>query len=173
YTAGKLVVLVDLDTQTGLAWNKDQPLTGVERDKAVATAWESFCNDSFWLNPVTKAFDPGTSRSIVTLSDGSEGLMVEYSSGGVSPGDAYVYILGPDKVPTAWKMWVSIIPLGGVDSTFEEWQTLPTGALIATSHQTELGLSVDITDLNAAATLAELEPDDPFAPLFDPARASD
>ncbi len=168
FTWGDFQVLVDLNKQSGLAWKAGQALNGEERDELVYTAWSVFCNDSFWLNPVSKLFDPGTSRSIVDLPDGEEGLLVTYSSGGVTPGDSYLWFLDENKRPVKWKMWVGIIPIGGISATWENWVTLPTGTAIATAHQIAGLLNAPITELRAAGTLAELvEGSDPFAPLFE------
>ncbi|MFT7519663.1 MAG: hypothetical protein ACI9MC_001805, partial [Kiritimatiellia bacterium] len=128
-------------------------------------AWDAWCNDSFWLNPVVKAFDNGTSRGTVALEDGRTGLMVSYDSGGVTPGDSYLWILADDGTPESWKMWVSVLPVGGLQATWEGWQTLPTGARIATHHIGVFGVVTAIRDVRGAATLAEIESDDPFARL--------
>jgi hypothetical protein len=60
-----------------------------------------------------------------------------------------------------------VIPVGGVSTTWEGWQTLSTGARIATRHVGPFGLTMQLEDVEGAATLEELvgEPD-PFAPLF-------
>ena len=127
-------VLLHTKTLTGIAYENGNQVNGKKADKLIQKAWTFFANDSFWLNPVVKAFDPGTERSLVTLKDGREGVKVQYSSGGVTPGDSYVWILGPDKKPTDWKMWVKVLPVGGIGTTWEGWTRLSTGALVATTH---------------------------------------
>jgi hypothetical protein len=113
---------------------------------------------------VTKAFDSGTSRSIVQLDDQSEALMVSYSSGGATPGDAYLWILDDNFRPTSWKIWVSIIPIGGVTFTWEDWIKTETGAWVATRHD---GLiSVPIADVKTADSLGGLMGEDIFEPLI-------
>ena len=150
-------VLLDTKTQKGTVKKEGQTVTGAEAEKARKKAWSSFCNDSFWLNPTVKAFDSGTERSVVTLKDGQKGLKIKYTSGGVTPGDAYVWILDDQYQPTSWKMWVQIIPIGGIENTWEGWVTLPTGAKIATHHSL-MGRKVEmIQDLKAGMSLAEMD----------------
>ena len=91
---------------------------------------------------------------------------MEYTSGGLTPGDAYLWQLGEDGLPSAWRMWTSNLPRGGMRASWESWVELATGARVATRHELALG-RVDITDLDGAATLGELEPGpDPFAALL-------
>ena len=167
YHSGDLTVWIDLDTHQGRAEQGGEALTGAALTGALEDAWAAWANDSFWLNPVVKVFDDGTQRERVVLDDGREALLVSYSSGGVTPGDAYLWIPGPDGRPTHWRMWVQILPIGGLETTWEGWTQLPTGAWIATTHQSGLGLTITMQDVRAAATLAELEPDDPFAEIVE------
>ncbi len=127
-------VRFNANTMHGKVAVADQEAEGAKVPKLIEKAWSDFCNDSFWLNPVVKAFDPGTKRSLVTLKDGRKGLKVQYTSGGVTPGDSYVWVLDENNLPVAWKMWVNIIPVGGIETSWEGWKTLSTGAKIATKH---------------------------------------
>ncbi|MGE0707967.1 MAG: hypothetical protein AB7N76_14725 [Planctomycetota bacterium] len=157
-------VYLRLADQSGRAFEGGQELEGAARAGALAWAWDAWCNDSFWLNPLAKLRDAGVTREAV----GEHGLLIRYASGGVTPGDAYLWVLGPDDLPTRWKMWVSIIPVPGVDATWEGWTTLATGAKVATLHRIGGLLPLELSEVKGAATLAELEPGpDPFAPLGD------
>lgn len=157
-------VLLRTADQSGVAFDDGQALRGPELRAALDKAWAYFCNDSFWLNPIVKVFDPGTTRSIVRV-DGRDALLVEYSTGGVTPGDAYLWILGDDDLPTAWRMWVSVLPVGGIRVPWAGYVTLSTGAKVATEHRYgAVGFRVE--DLRAAAQLSELVgAADPFTPL--------
>ncbi len=158
-------VLLDLNTIAGNAWEEGRRLQGAAAEERVQQAWSFFANDSFWLNAVVKAFDPGTTRSIVVFEDGSEGLLVHYSSGGVTPGDSYLWILDENGLPRRWKMWVQIIPIGGLGATWEEWTTLATGARVATAHRNAF-FTLTISDLRGAASAAAFGlMEDPFAAL--------
>jgi hypothetical protein len=164
---GELVVHVDLNQLQGIASQDGVALEGGARDDAVQAAYAAWANDSFWLNAHNKAFDPGTTRARVSQPDGSESLLISYASGGVTPGDAYLWHLDESGRPTSWQMWVSIIPIGGASATWDEWVQVSTGAWVSTRHQ--MGpMDVRITNLEAAETLAELEPGpDPFGPMLD------
>ncbi len=114
-------------------------------NKLINTAWDYFNNDSFWLCAPYKVFDPGTERSIVTLKDGTQGLKVTYTSGGSTPGDTYVWILDDDHKPIAIKMWASILPIGGMKFSWENYLTLPSGAMIAQDHYLYNSVNIDLT----------------------------
>jgi hypothetical protein len=151
-------VLLRTADVTGKAWRNQQELSGEEAEQAIQTAWGFFCNDSFWLNAPAKAFDPGTQRSLVSLEDGEQALLVEYQSGGVTPGDAYLWKLQDNGLPECFRMWVSILPIGGLEASWEDWTTLSTGAKIATSH--DLGIvTTTITNLKGGNELEAVELD--------------
>lgn len=162
---GENTVFLHTKSVTGKAFKNGEALTGDEADSSVKMAWRHFCNDSFWLNAVVKAFDPGTTRSLAKVKDGRGGVMVDYSSGGVTPGDAYLWIVDENAMPTSYKMWVSIIPIGGVEFTWENWITLDTGAKIATLHKSAV-FDLEIRDVKGAASLEAYGlAEDPFALL--------
>ena len=162
-----LEVMVDLDRRAGRAWRGGNPLSPAEAAEQVDTAWGYWVNDAFWLNPVVKLFDPGTVRQLVPQPGGEPGLLVTYTAGGDTPGDSYLWIPGPDGLPRAWKMWVSILPVGGIRTSWEGWTMLATGARVATRHRIFF-LTLELADVAGAATLAELEPGpDPFTLLLE------
>jgi hypothetical protein len=165
---GSRRVLLRLGDQSGRAWRDGEELEGEARDRALRWAWEQWCNDSFWLNPLAKLRDEGVTLSRCELGEGREGLLVRYASGGVSPGDAYLWTVNPEGLPESWKMWVGLIPVPGVDATWEGWTTLATGARVATQHRLILGVPLNLSQVEGATTLSDLEPGpDPFALLFD------
>ena len=99
-------------------------------EKAIAY----FNNDSFWLVAPHKIFDPGTERRIIQQENGEEALLVTYTSGGNTPGDSYLWLLDQSGLPRAFKLWVSIIPLGGIEATWEAWETTESGTLLPGQH---------------------------------------
>lgn len=165
-TWGDYEVFVDLNTQQGVAFKNGEKLEGKKAEKAVHEAWLRWVNDAFWLNPLCKLYDPGTVRSLVKVKDGRTGVMITYQSGGATPGDSYVWFADSTGLPVEWKIWVKIIPVGGISFTWEGWETLVTGAKISTIHQAPAGVMLKIEDLNAAAHLSALTGGtDPFQVL--------
>lgn len=161
--SGNREVLLRIDDKTGYATEDGRALEGEELASALEGAWASWVNDSFWLNAPAKCFDPGTERQLVKDDEGTH-LLVVYTSGGKTPGDAYMWDVG-ERLPTAWRMWTHVIPVGGVHTTWDGWVKLDTGAWISTKHK--LGpKDLPLDDVRGAATLAELVPgEDPFARL--------
>ena len=131
---GNKRVLIDLSTQQGRAYVDGQEVSGKKAERLLKRAWFMWCNDAFWLNPIAKMQDEGTTRSLVTLPDGGEALMVSYSSGGLTPGDSYLWIPGEEGRPEVWRMWVSVIPIGGLQASWSDWETLETGGVVSTHH---------------------------------------
>ena len=135
--------------------------TGEAATKLIEKAWAFFCNDSFWLIAPHKAMDDGVTRSIVPLKKAGQGLLVTYENGGTTPGDSYLWLLDESGLPFAYKMWVSIIPIGGVKASWSDWRSTETGVKIA--HQHKLGpLNVPIDDVQMANNFGEMGIIDPF-----------
>lgn len=145
------IVKMNLDNQEGIARRGGQVLEGKEKQDALDQGWAKWANDSFWLNAPAKVRDAGTTRSVVKMSDDTDGLLVKYHSGGVTPGDSYLWALDESGLPLYFKMWVSIIPVGGMEATWSDWQDFD-GAKIATKH--DLGsFTIEITDLKVGNSL--------------------
>ena len=151
-------VLLDIYKVSGKAWENQTEVADPKKAKdLVEKAYKIFINDAFWLNPVVKIYDEGVTRSLVILADGREGLLVSYASGGVTPGDSYLWLVDAHGLPTAWKLWVKVLPLGGIEMSWEDWITLPTGAKVATMHTGKAtGAKIPLTNVKSAARLEEL-----------------
>ena len=128
-------VLLHTQSLTGLAFEGGVRQNGPRADELVERAWAHFANDGFWLAAPFKVWDPGTTRALVRTEAGGEALLVTYGSGGVTPGDAYLWHLGPGGLPIRFEMWVSLLPVGGVDATWAGYRTLASGARVATRHE--------------------------------------
>ncbi|WP_339723790.1 hypothetical protein [Maribacter stanieri] len=101
----------------------------------IEKAQNYFNNDSFWLVAPFKAFDRGTERYLVDMEDGSEALLVTYTQGGDTPGDSYLWIIEPSGRPKSFKLWTKIIPIGGVEASWEEWIETESGVILPTLHK--------------------------------------
>ena len=126
--------------------------------RAEQQAWDSWINDSFWLNPLVKLRDDGVSRQLVK----EDQLLVSYSSGGNTPGDSYLWTVDNQGRPKHWALWVSIIPIGGLGCTWEDWIQLRTGAWIATTHNWG-GWTLTLSDVDGAKHWSDMFEQDPFA----------
>lgn len=129
--------MIDLDLispSSSIAYKDNVRLSYEESQDLIKKALGYFNNDSFWLVAPYKVFDNGTERFLVNLEDGSEGLLVTYGKGGDTPGDSYLWILERSGKPKSFKMWVNIIPIGGLEASWNDWKETETGVLLPTSH---------------------------------------
>lgn len=131
------------DELSGSATKNGVDLVGDTKQEAIQTAWAYFANDSFWLVAPYKVRDPGTERSVIETEEGPA-LLITYTSGGVTPGDSYLWYLDESGRPMAWEMWTSIIPVQGIRTTWEDWQQ-HSGAWFAPKHQGPGPLSIPLT----------------------------
>lgn len=165
-SVGNYEVLFHTQTLKGVVHNeKEIKLFGDQADEVIQKAWKNFANDSFWLIAPFKLHDTSTERSLC-LIEKDTCLMVTYTSGGVTPGDTYVWQLDENYRPIGWKLWVKIIPIGGVGFKWKEWVETETGAYISTL---KVGLlNIAITNLKTGMSIKEIAPDgkDPFAALL-------
>lgn len=161
----KYRALVNAADASGKVWKGDKEITGEEAKELLTKARHIFFNDGFWFNAPVKAFDEGTQRSIVTLKDGREGLKIQYMEGGTTPGDSYVWILDDHYRPLSWKMWVQILPIGGLELQWQQWDTLSTGAIVAKLRHTKLA-NIEFTNVMAGQSLSDFgKQHDPFAEM--------
>lgn len=128
------------------AFENDINIKGEEANELIEKATKLFNNDSFWLVAPYKIFDPGTQRSVVKLDNGKLALLVTYTSGGTTPGDSYLWHLDPTGKPTSFQMWVDILPIGGLEATWDQWTTTESGAQLPTFHQF-MFFGLEITDV--------------------------
>ncbi|MBA6155056.1 hypothetical protein H3Z83_00760 [Tenacibaculum sp. S7007] len=117
----------------------------VDNPEILKKATDYFNNDSFWLVAPYKVFEDGIKRKVVSYND-KKALMITYTSGGSTPGDSYLWILDESGKPTSFKMWVSIIPTGGMKATWNDWATTQSGAILPTKHQLPIG-TLDMGDV--------------------------
>ncbi|WP_298345599.1 hypothetical protein [uncultured Algibacter sp.] len=110
----------------------------------IEKATSYFFNDSFWLVAPYKVFDDGVERRLVITEDKKEALLVSYTSGGITPGDSYLWLLEDHGKPKSFKMWTSILPIGGLEASWSNWVTTESGAQLPNFHKLLfLGLEFD------------------------------
>lgn len=144
---GKVEVRWD-DNNVLLDLNDHSNSTGSSPED-IQKALSYFNNDSFWLVAPYKVFDDGTARQIVKHED-KDALLVTYTSGGSTPGDSYLWILDSNYVPTSYKMWVSIIPIGGISATWNDLKTMSSGVKLPQTHTLSLfGMQLDMGTVKA------------------------
>jgi len=116
-----------------------------ESTEIIKNALNYFNNDSFWLVAPYKVFDEGTERRIVNFKD-KDALLITYTTGGTTPGDSYLWVLDSSYVPTSFKMWTKIIPIGGVSATWNDLINSKSGIKLPTKHRISiLGMELEIT----------------------------
>ncbi|QWX85106.1 hypothetical protein H0I23_05575 [Cellulophaga sp. HaHaR_3_176] len=136
------------DIYLSIVSKENTKITAKESREAFVTAWNYFNNDSFWLLAPFKVLDNGTTRKIVKLKDGSEGLLVTYGSGGTTPGDSYLWKIQPNGFPISYQMWVDIIPIGGIEASWDEWKVMDNGIFLPSKHV--IGpVTLDMGDIKA------------------------
>lgn len=129
-------VLLDLDHHdNSKVLVAEQEYNGVEKQDYIYKAKSYFNNDSFWLVAPYKVFDEGAERRLVKTEEGKEALLVTYNSGGNTPGDSYLWHFDDTGKPKSYQMWVSILPIAGLEATWDQWITTESGAQLPTFHK--------------------------------------
>jgi hypothetical protein len=132
----KLTVLLDLENQdNSQVFVGEQAYNGIEKQKYITKAEGYFNNDSFWLVAPYKVFDNGVERRLVNTEDDKDALLVTYTSGGSTPGDSYLWHFDDTGKPKSYQMWVDILPIHGLEATWENWVTTDSGAQLPTFHK--------------------------------------
>lgn len=142
---------VDLDLEDyskSKAFIHNFRVEGRQTQGLINKAISYFNNDSFWLVAPFKVFDVGTERSLVTLDSGEEALLVTYTSGGSTPGDSYLWLLDDNFRPKSFKMWTSILPIQGLEASWEDWITTKSGTQLPTFHKL-LFFGIELNDVKA------------------------
>ncbi|WP_179352034.1 hypothetical protein [Winogradskyella vidalii] len=124
----------------------EQAYNGIEKHDYIHKAEKYFNNDSFWLVAPYKVFDKGTERRLVKTEDQKEALLITYTSGGNTPGDSYLWHLDATGKPKSFQMWVDIIPIEGLEATWDDWTITESGAKLPTLHKL-LVFGLEISDV--------------------------
>lgn len=106
-------VYMNVETLEGVALKNGSKLSAEENAAWVETAYEIFCNDTYWLLSPTKLQDPGARIQFVGHAgekdaDGSEGEFIVLhlwfeDNVGVTPGDEYWFNITHEGVIASWR----------------------------------------------------------------------
>lgn len=154
-------VLLNLDHLDSSRVFEEEHLTDNKKVAIIQKAYSHFCNDSFWLIAPYKLFDEGVQRTLVKRGSKNQ-LMITFASGGVTPGDSYLWYLDDNHLPTGVQMWTQKIPVDGIYITWENFKVVSGTSQIALDHK--FGpINIKIENLEAGNSMHDLKLDkDPF-----------
>ncbi len=145
----KGIVEVNLNGNSVVLDLNDNSKSKAKSPELISEALKNFNNDSFWLVAPYKIFDNGVERKVVNY-DGKDALLVTYTSGGSTPGDSYLWILDENYKPVSYKMWVQIIPLGGVSASWSDIKKTESGVYLPNQHKLSIfGMELDMGEVKA------------------------
>lgn len=125
-------VQIDKKTMKGIVFENNEPVTDTSKTKNIIDkAWAKFINDMFWFNPLFQVFGPGAKHYYIDENN----IKVTFLSGGVTPGDSYVFEKDERGLLKNMRMWVSIIPVKGAVASYDNYVTTDNGIKVATEHQ--------------------------------------
>lgn len=150
------------DNYQSLCFSEEKPVDGEACSELTATAIKKFVNDTYWLNPAFHIKSPGAKWK--TVEDTK--LMVQYESGGVTPGDAYIFTLDDEGKIINMQTWASTIFIKGTHIPFSGYITTETGVPIATNHTVLKVVSVDLAHVKMYAVYPPAGTPDRFADLW-------
>lgn len=146
----------------GIVYKNRKLVSGQEAQDVIQQAIKFSINDMYWLNPFVQMRAPGAVRKIT--EDGQ--LVIHYPEGGITPGDTYVIHSGPDGLPDHWKLWVSVLPLKGMQFTFEDWREISPGVRVSLMHRSFFK-DVEMREVRAFSSYPDPENKDRFAELVE------
>ncbi|WP_242206211.1 hypothetical protein [Aestuariivivens insulae] len=114
----------------------------------IEKATKYYNNDSFWLIAPYKVFDEGVKRQLVKYKS-KDALLVTYTKGGTTPGDSYLWLLDDTYKPKAFKMWTSLLPIDGLEASWNDWTLTESGAQLPTFHKF-LVFGLEISNIKTA-----------------------
>ena len=147
-------VLFNPNDVTGIVYVDEIKQSPQNSAKIIEKAWSYWCNDMYWLIAPFKLKDKGVELSIVKHEDGDR-LKVSYISGGVTPGDSYIWSFDQQNMPESYEMYTSIIPVQGIEASWEGWISLSTGAKISTLHKMAK-ISLKIENVSGGNILSDI-----------------
>jgi len=159
-------VYIKPNTNEGMAFIDGSRVASDKEAKFIKTANDYFNNDMFWLVAPFKTFDEGVERRVINY-EGEDRLLVTYNSGGSTPGDSYLWKLASDGTPLSYKMWTDIIPIGGVETSWDQYFTFGNGVKISHFHEGLGPLNIVVSDVSTGYNKEDVNCEkDPFKILI-------
>lgn len=154
------VILLDLNNpQRGKVYEEGKEVEF--KPKKLQKAYDTWANDSYWLNPFWKFNEAGVNRKKYTDEDGKTHLLIYYQNGD-KVGDLYDWTIGKDHLPTQWNLFVKIVPINDFKFTWDDWVTLDCGLKISTKHESVL-FDIQLKDIEVIADWGKSQyKSDPF-----------
>lgn len=156
---------------------KGKTIAGGLGDQIIEEGYRFWLRDRFILEPTQSFFDAGVRRFLVNKETKDESLFLNYTSGGVSPGDSYQWRVNEKGMPQGVRVWSNEMSLlKGVELLFTGWRKLKTGLKVST-RRTFGPMTIEL-QVQAEFSLKQMmgNSKDPFAPLepdpFEPAPSS-
>jgi len=144
---GSVVIQFDTKGLRGLVIDNGKRVEDPEKIRGWIEKGRSWLvNDTYWLNPVFHIRAPGAKRMLT--DDGQ--LRVTFESGGVTPGDSYVFSFDDTGLITEMKMWVQVFPIRlirGARVSFSDYITTSTGVKIPLHHKVSGMIEVNMSDV--------------------------
>lgn len=157
--------------------HKGKKIVGSLGDQIIEEAYRFWLRDRLILEPTQSFFDPGVRRFLVNKDTKEEGLFLNYTEGGVTPGDSFLWRVNAKGMPQGVRIWSEEMSiLKGVEIQFSGWRKLKTGLKVSTIR-TLGSMSIEI-NVQADFSLKQFigSNKDPFAALepdpFEPAPSS-
>ncbi len=159
---GDVVVQFKSDFTKTVVFEDGKRVTGEKAVEMTKEAYGYFINDGFWLNPAAHILSPGTTRKIT--QDGK--LIVTFASGGVTPGDSYLFTLDKENRIKEMRLWTSVLPVKGARAEFSDYFKSATGVVVAMKHAIFGFIPVNTTDIKMFAQYPPADGKDRFAELL-------
>lgn len=157
---------VQYNTLTGKSacFENDHIVFGDKCALLMKDAVKKFVNGTYWLSPAFHARSPGARRMLVDDTR----LLIDYPSGGVTPGDAFMFSLDNEGKIANMQTWASTIPIKGSNIPFSGYITTATGVKVATKHKVLKFVNVNLDHVKMYAVYPEPGEPDRFVDLLGP-----
>lgn len=143
------------------AWVDEKEIPQEESAPYCERAYRAHINDYFWLNPIPHFRSTGAVSEKVKENE----LLVRFESGGVTPGDSYLFYLDSQGTPVGFRIWAQVLPLRGIRFSFDDWVTVAGKARVSRLHKS-FYRNVSLQNIQGFREYPTIETGDRFASLL-------